>query len=148
MATIKLVRVGLVRDRRSETPKGERASISRPADVVPMLKDIASSDREHFAALHLDARNHINTMEVVSIGSLNASMVHPRELFKTAILANAAAIIVAHNHPSGDPTPSKEDVELTTRLKQAAEILGIEILDHLVVTPGGGYISMKEASMM
>ena len=143
---VKLIRVGLVKD--ACRTAGDRTSISRPADVTPLLADIAASDREHFVALHLDARNQLNTMEIVSVGSLNASLVHPREIFKGALLANAASVIVAHNHPSGDPTPSREDIELTRRLAQAAEIMGIEILDHLIITPGGRYLSLKEANLM
>ena len=146
MEAVRQVRVALVRDARRSGE--DRITISRPTDVVPMLADIAKSDRENFVVLHLDARNQLNSMEIVSIGSLNASLVHPREVWKGAILANAASIILAHNHPSGDPTPSREDIELTGRLKQSAEIMGVDLLDHLVVAPGGRHISMKEANLM
>ena len=86
----------------------------------------------------------INT---VSIGSLSTSIVHPREVFKAAILMGAANIILAHNHPSGDPSPSKEDIEITQRLAKAGEILGIEVLDHLILTPSG-HISFKDKGLL
>lgn len=81
----------------------------------------------------LDGKNRLAGFNVVSIGSLTASLVHPREVFKAAILANAAAMIVVHNHPSGDPTPSAEDIAITQRLRQAGELLGISLLDHVVI---------------
>ena len=144
MAPIALIKVGLVRD--AAKPEENRTSISRPADVVGWLEEIRNSDREQFVALHLDARNNVNALEIVSTGSLNASLVHPREVFKAAILNNAASIILAHNHPSGDVTPSREDIELTRRMKQAGEIMGIEILDHVIVGPER-FLSMKEAEL-
>ena len=115
------------------------------------------ADREIFAILILNTRNKIVGYNVISIGSLNGSLVSPRELFKTAILANGAGIIMIHNHPSGDPLPSREDRELTKRIKQAGEILGIEILDHIILgeAPDSGreqagetYLSFKEAGIL
>jgi DNA repair protein RadC len=143
-SAIELVRVSLVRD--AGPPATGRPAISRAADVVACLSEIRVSDREQFVCLHLDARNRINALEVVSVGSLNASLVHPRELFKAAILNNAASVILAHNHPSGDTTPSREDIELTRRMVQAGEIMGIEVLDHIIVGPEG-FLSMKEANL-
>lgn len=93
-------------------------------------------DRECFAAVYVDGRNRPIGFEPVSIGSASASIVHPRETFKGAILANAAALIVAHNHPSGDPTPSAEDRRTTDRLRRAGELLGIPLLDHIVIGDG------------
>ena len=84
-------------------------------------------------ALHLDAKNRILCFELISLGSLNQSVVHPREVFKSALLSSAAAMILIHNHPSGDPSPSPEDLKITQRLKEAGELLGIKVLDHLVV---------------
>ena len=141
---VELVRVSLVRD--AGTPTEGRAPVTVAAEVVACLSEIRTSDREQFVCLHLDARNRINALEVVSVGSLNASLVHPRELFKAAILNNAASVILAHNHPSGDTTPSREDIELTRRMVQAGEIMGIEVLDHIIVGPEG-FLSMKEANL-
>lgn len=143
MCAVKLIEVGLVKDA-SNLLSG---AISCPADAVEVVNKIARSDREHFACIHLSARNQANALEIVSTGSLNASLVHPREVFKAAILNNAASVILAHNHPSGDATPSREDIELTRRMVQAGELLGIEVLDHLIVTPEGGFLSMKEANL-
>ena len=85
---------------------------------------------------------------MVSIGSLSASIVHPRECFKAAILTNAASVLLGHNHPSDDPAPSKDDIELTRRLVKVGDLLGIQVLDHLIVTPGGAFRSLKEAGLM
>jgi DNA repair protein RadC len=90
-------------------------------------------DREYFAALLLDGKNRVVSIHQVSQGSLNQSIVHPRETFKAALLANAAAIILVHNHPTGDLTPSREDIEITRRLREAGELLGIRVLDHVIV---------------
>ncbi len=103
--------------------------ISCPCDSLPLLWDIRGKDREHFICLYLNARNQMIHREVISIGSLSASIVHPREVFSVAIQQCAASILLAHNHPSSDPSPSKDDIELTRRLIKAGEILGIEILD-------------------
>jgi DNA repair protein RadC len=107
---------------------------------------IGGKDREHFVVLHLDTRHRIRGYETVSVGSLNAAIVHPREVFKGAILANAAAIICGHNHPSGDPTPSEEDADIHGRLSRAGELLGIEVLDSLVIG-GGEHWSFRRASV-
>lgn len=94
-------------------------------------------DREEFIVIPLDAKNRVLGFHTVSVGSLTASIVHPREVFKVAILANAVAVILVHNHPSGDPTPSEEDRRVTSRLKAAGEELGIPVLDHLVIGDEG-----------
>ena len=101
------------------------------------------ADREHFIVLCLDTKHNITAVHTASIGSLNAAIVHPREVVKVAILATAAAVIVAHNHPSGDPTPSEEDIALTERLVSAGRILGIEVLDHLVLGDQR-FVSLRE----
>lgn len=90
-------------------------------------------DREEFIAVLLDGKGRVMGFNTVSVGSLTASLVHPREVFKAAIIANAATLILVHNHPSGDPEPSAEDVALTRRLKEAGDLLGIRILDHVVI---------------
>ncbi|WP_244999806.1 RadC family protein [Macrococcoides bohemicum] len=115
--------------------KDERFKIKSPADVIEFLrKKIGKSAREHFIVIGLNTKNEVLFSYVAFIGSLNASIVHPRETFQVAILNSCANIIVAHNHPSGDVSPSYEDREATNRLVQAGEILGIDVLDHIIVT--------------
>jgi DNA repair protein RadC len=94
---------------------------------------IGDQDREAFVVVHLNAKHKIVSLEVVAIGTLSATLVHPREVFKGALLANAAAIGLAHNHPSGDPTPSPEDLALTAQLLAAGEVVGVRVLDHIVI---------------
>jgi len=125
-------RVTLVREGRATAPASPLLTSVAVADVLRPL--FAGLDREHFLVCGLDAKNCIIGVNVVSIGSLTLAIVHPREVFKPLILMNAAAWIGAHNHPSSDPTPSHEDRVLTSRLRQGAELLGIIMLDHLVLT--------------
>lgn len=108
--------------------------INSARDTLSHLQEIKKAKREHFVALYLDARNRLIHKETISIGTLNTNLVHPREVFKPALENLAAGIIVAHNHPSGDPEPSQEDREITDRLKKAGEILGINLIDSLVIT--------------
>ena len=108
--------------------------ISCPEEVLPFVWDIREKDKEHFVCLYLNARNQMIHKEVISIGSLSASIVHPREVFGFAISRFAASIILSHNHPSGDASCSKDDIELTRRLKNAGEIMGIEVIDHIIVS--------------
>jgi DNA repair protein RadC len=109
-------------------------SVRSPADVVPFLREsFRECDREHFLVLHLDTRHRILATETVSIGCLNATIVHPREVFSRAVTRSVAAVIVAHNHPSGCAEPSRDDLELTSRLDACGRLLGIELLDHLVI---------------
>ncbi len=117
--------------------------ITGPADVAALARKMLPSDREGFAVMHLDSRGRVRSAEVVSIGSLNATIIHPREVFKAAILANANAVILAHNHPSGSALPSEEDIAVTDRLRDAGRILGIEVLDHVIVTERD-YLSMRK----
>jgi len=113
---------------------GQRAVIKTPEDAAGLvMEEMRHLDREHFRALLLNAKNQVIGQEVISIGTLNSSAVHPRELFKNAIKRSAAAIILIHNHPSGDPSPSREDIEVTRRLLEVGHLVGIEILDHLVI---------------
>jgi DNA repair protein RadC len=112
-----------------------------------LQRNIGLEKREHFVALFLDARNNLIKKSTISIGSLDSNVVHPRELFKEAIQASSAQVIIAHNHPSGDPEPSPEDIALTRRLWEAAKILGIELVDHIVVT-NNKYISFKEKGLI
>ena len=112
---------------------GTEPSITSPADVLPELRHIRDAKKEHFVAIFLNARNQVIKTETISIGSLNSAIIHPREVFAPAVGISAASVILAHNHPSGDVTPSREDRELTKRLVQAAEIMGVEVIDHLIV---------------
>jgi DNA repair protein RadC len=107
--------------------------LSSSKHVADLLSFLKKETKEHFIALHLDSKNRLLCLEIVSVGSLNASIVHPREVFKSALLSSAAALIVAHNHPSGNTQPSPEDMELTTRLKECSELLGIRMLDHVIL---------------
>ena len=122
--------------------------ISCPSDVVDVVRKFIENfnDREVFVLICLSTKNDIAGLNLVSMGSINSSLVHPREVFKPAILSNASRVIVAHNHPSGDTEPSKEDVEVTKRLYKAGELLGIEVLDHLIV--GEDYCSMKSENLL
>lgn len=123
--------------------------ISRPRESVDLIKKIIGDmDREALAVITLDVKNHPTSINVCSIGSLNSSIVHPREVFKTAILGNAASIIIGHNHPSGNPTPSNEDINITKRLNEAGKILGIEVLDHIIIGSFDNYISFKEKGLL
>src|SRR5690606_34740273 len=106
------------------------------------------ADREHFVVLLLDTQNQIIGIHTVTVGTLDASLIHPREVFKSAILANAASIILAHNHPSGDPAPSAEDRSVTRLLTEAGVTIGIEVLDHVIVGDGLRYHSFREAGTM
>jgi DNA repair protein RadC len=124
-----------------------RPVISSPADVERLLRGrIANLDRENFVVVLLNTKNEVIETSTVSVGTLGASLVHPREVFKPAVRASAASVILAHNHPSGKVEPSREDREVTRRLGEAAGILGIEVLDHVIV--GDGYFSMKEHGML
>lgn len=109
-------------------------------------EDAIDRDKEHFWVFHLDSRNKIKLIELVSLGILNSSLVHPREVFTRAVGERSAQVIVAHNHPSGDPHPSEDDITVTKRLAKAGEILGIELLDHLVVTETG-FTSFREKNL-
>jgi DNA repair protein RadC len=127
---------------------GERTVIRTPDDVAALLMPrFRYETKESFIAVLLSTKNHVLKTPVISVGSLNASIVHPRELFREAINASAASIILAHNHPSGDPAPSPEDVSLTRKLVEAGKLLDIPVLDH-VVLGDGKYISLKEQGIL
>ncbi|HZL16464.1 MAG TPA: JAB domain-containing protein [Polyangia bacterium] len=113
------------------------------SDVYDQLADIRGADREHLVVLELNVRHRLIDKRVVAIGTLTGLEAHPREIFKHAIINSAAAIIIAHNHPSGDCTPSTADLELTGRLREVGSLVGIPLLDHLVVATAG-YVSLAE----
>ncbi|MDF2699265.1 MAG: repair protein RadC [Haloplasmataceae bacterium] len=118
--------------------------IKSPTDCADYIgEEVKHLEQEHFIALYLDTKNRILAKKTLFVGSLNRSIVHPREVFKEALKHGCASIIVVHNHPSGDPTPSTQDVTITKRLMEVGEVMGIEVLDHLVIGTQG-YISMKE----
>ncbi|MEH6908523.1 JAB domain-containing protein [Neobacillus drentensis] len=119
--------------------------IRSPEDAQKLAAaHIADEDREVFLVMMLNTKNQVVGLHRAHVGSLNASIVHPREVMKCAILNNAASIIVSHQHPSGDPTPSKEDIEVTRRLAEAGKIIGVDVLDHVIVTHTGKHVSLKE----
>lgn len=125
----------------------DKETFNSPKVVADFLRRyVGREEKEHFIILYLDTRNKL-IIDKVSVGTLNASLVHPREIFKNAIKANAAQIIIAHNHPSGNPEPSPEDIALTRRLDEAARIIGIELLDHVIVT-SSGFTSLKERELI
>ncbi|WP_238652089.1 RadC family protein [Paenibacillus piscarius] len=126
----------------------EAVVIRSPQDAAEILTEqLRYLQKEHFICLFLNTKNHVIAQETLSMGSLNASIVHPREVFRAAMKCSSAAIICAHNHPSGDPTPSPEDISLTSRLVQAGEIVGIDVLDHLVIGDSS-YVSLKQKGYM
>ncbi len=118
-----------------------------PKDVWNELKDIRDNKKEHFVIFFLDARNQEIKREIISVGSLNANLVHPREVFEPAVRHLAAQIILAHNHPSGDSEPSEDDLEITKRLVESGGILGIEVIDHIIVTKNN-YFSFKDGRLI
>lgn len=134
------VRIRLVREGEEEyRPRVLRSS----RDVYEFFKPLEELDREVFYSLHLDTKQRVISCDEVSCGTLDCSLVHPREVYKAAILSSAASIIVTHVHPSGDPAPSREDREITRRLAEAGRILGIPLLDSVIIGHGR-YHSMKD----
>ncbi len=127
--------------------KGKK-QIDNPEKIAEVLKSILLAEdendrkKEHFWAIGLNSRNIIEYVELVSLGTINASIVHPREVFRLAMLKQATSIIISHNHPSGDSNPSEDDLAITKRLKNAGEILGIELLDHIII--GKEFYSFKD----
>jgi DNA repair protein RadC len=121
--------------------------LKSPEDVAAAVRSqLKGKKKEHFLVICLDTRNRLINCKQVSIGSLDTSIVHPREVFKEAVSSSAASVIFVHNHPSGDPEPSKEDVELTKRLAKAGEIVGIDVLDHIIVCDKS-YLSLKAKNL-
>ncbi|OPY55796.1 MAG: hypothetical protein A4E55_02384 [Pelotomaculum sp. PtaU1.Bin035] len=122
--------------------------VCTPVDAVEIMRRFLEDiDREVFAIACLNTKNEPLCVSVVSLGTLSSTTVHPREVFKVALLANAASVIIFHNHPSGDPSPSSEDKSITKRLSEAGELLGISVLDHVVIGSGGRFTSFKEAGL-
>jgi DNA repair protein RadC len=129
-----MIKVKSLEVREIEYSYDKRPKINGMNDVVETVKPmIADPNKEFFIALYLNTKNGILKQEVISIGSLNANIIHPREIFKTACMISASSIIVAHNHPSGYPSPSREDIEITKKLSEAGKMMGIELLDHVII---------------
>lgn len=143
---VPVVKIQMVRER--TMPYEESALISSPDEAAQLMRAyLGDADREHFVVLMLNTKHRVNAIHTVSVGSISATIVHPREVLKVAILSNAAAIVVGHNHPSGDPKPSEEDLSITQRLVQACRIIGIELLDHVVVG-NDRHISFRERGLL
>lgn len=121
--------------------------IRSPREVYELMFELQHKSTEHFYVICMNTKNRITRKELCSKGSLNATVVHPREVFNIAITNRASAIIVCHNHPSGDATPSREDIEMTKRLKEAGEVIGIDVLDHVIIG-NGTFTSLKEQGFM
>ena len=134
--------------RLSQFRPGEKPVISSSRDVFALLADeMRLQEKECFKALYLDIKNHVKKVETISVGTLSASLVHPREVFKSAVRDNCAAVIIVHNHPTGDPSPSTHDMETTQRIKAAGKVLGIELLDHVIIGEGR-YFSYKDKDLL
>jgi DNA repair protein RadC len=121
-------------------------SVKHAADAVAIFREWGIADRvqECFGVMFLTTRHQCVGVQMVAMGTLSEVSVHPRELFRGAILAGAAAVLMVHNHPSGDPSPSADDLAITRRMKECGDLLGIPVLDHVIVTAGGGYVSLAE----
>lgn len=143
---VKLVRLELIREKGFYT----QPKVESPEDALAVFRQFLAGemDREHLVLLCLDTKHRPTAIQVVAVGTLDSLLVHPREVFKTAILANAASIVCAHWHPSGDPEPSLDDVKITYRLMQAGDLLGIKVLDHLILGAEDNYLSLKESGVI
>ena len=140
-------RISLVRE--PGVKLAERPSMQSPSEAAPILREhIGDVDREVFVIAMLTTRHRVFGLHTVSVGCLTASLVHPREVFKPAILSGCAGLVISHNHPSGDPEPSAEDLALTRRLAAAGSLLGIEILDHLVIGEAGRFVSFRQRGFL
>ena len=129
-------------------PELKNFDIKDPESVVKAIRaSIKDKAKEHFKLILLNPRNKIIGISTISIGTLNASLVHPREVFKDAIMHTAASVVLAHNHPSGDPEPSEDDITITKRLIEAGKILGIEVMDHIIIAKNG-FFSFKEKGLI
>lgn len=142
MYSLPVYKVRLVRD---GSQRSSLKTIKKPADVKAILDVfLAGADRENFVVIMLNTKNQVIGINTVAVGMLASCPVHPREVFKPIILANAAGVILGHNHPSGDPTPSQNDLILTKQLKDAGELLGIPVIDHIIIGDEGRFYSFTE----
>jgi DNA repair protein RadC len=142
-AAFELGKRSVTRERENRITK-----IRSPEDVAELLApELDGLDREHFKAVLLDTKNGVIRIVTVAVGSLNAALVHPREIFKAAVRVSAAGIIMVHNHPTGNPEPSNEDADLTMRFARCGELMGIELIDHIIIG-GGRFVSMRERDLI
>jgi DNA repair protein RadC len=144
---LRRVSVELVRSGSTSFPLDSRPITSMHEIVQAANAILRTADRENMLVFHLNHKYVINAYEVVGVGTTSAVLVHPREVFKSAILSNASAIALAHNHPSGDPGPSQDDLVLTRRILEASKILGIELLDHVIIGHEN-YVSLRETTKL
>lgn len=143
---IDIVTLKTVKERSILYPERKVSSPEKAAELIrPFIED---SDREMFMVLYMNTKNEPVGLHTVSIGTINAALVSPPEVFKAALLSNAAALIVFHNHPSGHIQPSKEDINITKRLTEAGQILGIHVTDHIIIGDEGKYYSFKEENQL
>jgi len=125
-----------------------RLKIENSKDIRDYLMGkMKNLKKEHLIGLYLDTRNHLIKEETISIGTLNSSLIHPREIFRSAVIEACASVILVHNHPSGDPTPSKDDITVTKKIIKASEVIGIELLDHVIIG-NERYVSLKEDGLI
>ncbi len=134
--------------------KKKRENLNSAHAVAVVLRKILETEseidrsKEHFWTIGLNVKNVTEFVDLVSLGTLTGSLVHARETYRLAVMKGVAAIICGHNHPSGDPAPSRDDIAITERLKQAGDVLGIQLLDHVIIGNNGGYTSLKEQGML
>ena len=144
--TVPVYRIALVREGRQQVTSRR---ILSPVDAATIFRQfIGDRDREVFVVMALSTKCDVIGIHTVSIGTLESTQVHPREVFKSVLLQNAATIIVAHNHPSGDPTPSPQDQTVTKRLVQAGSILGVQVHDHIILGEGERFVSLRDFGLM
>jgi DNA repair protein RadC len=133
--------------RRLAAPPGDEPRVGTPAEAYALVRDLKSARKEHLIALYLDAQNRLLVRETVSIGTLNTTRTHPREVLQPAVVHSALAFVLVHNHPSGSLDPSRDDVEFTRTMARAGELMGISLYDHIIVSRRG-YVSLKEKGLM
>jgi DNA repair protein RadC len=133
--------------RRLTAPPAEEPRVGSPAEAYLLVRDLKTARKEHLVALYLDAQNRLLLRETVSIGSLNTTRTHPREVLQPAVVHSALAFVLAHNHPSGALEPSRDDVEFTRTMQRAGELMGVSLYDHLIVSRRG-YVSLRERGLM
>jgi len=135
-------------EQKSDEDRKKYNSVTSPGELYNILREkISNFSKEHFYVISLDTRNNFIGIDEISIGTLTASLVHPRETFESAIKRHAAQIVIAHNHPSGETEPSEDDLKITKRLVDAGKIMGIEVLDHIIITRKG-FLSFKEKNLI
>jgi DNA repair protein RadC len=132
------IRLALIKE-----PGNKTVPVSTPGDIEKLIEPLKHYSEEHFISFHLNSRHEVSGYHIVSHGTLSASLVHPREVFKSALLSNSHSIVVAHNHPGGSLTPSAEDLETTRQLIEAGKLLGVPLVDHVIVSHSG-YVSLRE----